>query len=484
MNDVSRHLPSSQIVVLQRLLSLHLESSGVWSVIKELISKTKSNSVKDNLKLLKENGFIQELLKSLREGEIKTSIQRVISETNQRYIFLRLIKGKSFPHDPHKGLSDRLFVSVEFLGRVFNSRSVKFDIETQFNQELYWVLSGDSTGIKIPTSKDLLKLCHQIHIVVIRVDRDNIKSLVGVASIEWREILSCGSIESSVSITGIGSEARLETGIIDIRIDLVPALELPLRTAVIHSQLKKEKSEESKQKAEFILYAKSWWEELLQKHILYKQSLVKLFAQSESGDPKPVCSFVKPIFPGRLLASSLEAAQFVSLIDYQLEKLDKNQAETWISLQTFLARGYGDKAVHAILLCSLFLGFGLDAYVCVGRDHEGGHVWVMTRKDEDDVLFWESLTGTRYSHLSSHSYEAIGCVFNHLNFFANLQTSENLSDISFDLDNHLHWKCMMEDRILGLATADTIYLRPNHRDAKQEEEKIECQLRLRISTYR
>lgn len=52
---------------------------------------------------------------------------------------------------------------------------------------------------------------------------------------------------------------------------------------------------------------------------------------------------------------------------------------------------------HAILLCSLLLGFGLDAYVCVGTKSKGSvHAWVATISIEGTVVFWESLNGHRY----------------------------------------------------------------------------------------
>lgn len=53
---------------------------------------------------------------------------------------------------------------------------------------------------------------------------------------------------------------------------------------------------------------------------------------------------------------------------------------------------------HAVLLCSLLLGFGLNAYVCVGTKAKGAaHTWVMTISPEGEVTFWESLTAHRYS---------------------------------------------------------------------------------------
>lgn len=42
---------------------------------------------------------------------------------------------------------------------------------------------------------------------------------------------------------------------------------------------------------------------------------------------------------------------------------------SWNSPHAFLAAGRGDASDHALLLCSLLLGFGLDAFVCIGLVH-------------------------------------------------------------------------------------------------------------------
>lgn len=41
----------------------------------------------------------------------------------------------------------------------------------------------------------------------------------------------------------------------------------------------------------------------------------------------------------------------------------------------------GDVEDHAMLLCSLLLGFGLDSWICIGTTGEGAHAWVMTIND-------------------------------------------------------------------------------------------------------
>ena len=49
---------------------------------------------------------------------------------------------------------------------------------------------------------------------------------------------------------------------------------------------------------------------------------------------------------------------------------------------------------HATLLCSLLLGFGLDAYVAVGSKTDGlPWVWVISLDEENHASFWESTTG-------------------------------------------------------------------------------------------
>lgn len=56
----------------------------------------------------------------------------------------------------------------------------------------------------------------------------------------------------------------------------------------------------------------------------------------------------------------------------------------------------GDCEDHANLLCSLLLGFGMEAFVCVGTKAKGTpHTWVMTYGIDGVTTFWESLTGHR-----------------------------------------------------------------------------------------
>lgn len=73
--------------------------------------------------------------------------------------------------------------------------------------------------------------------------------------------------------------------------------------------------------------------------------------------------------------------------------------EVWLSPNYFLDVKKGGAEDHAVLLCNLLLGMGMDAYLAVGR-LKGGivqHVWVLTREPTGDVRMWETTKGTFYT---------------------------------------------------------------------------------------
>jgi hypothetical protein len=71
--------------------------------------------------------------------------------------------------------------------------------------------------------------------------------------------------------------------------------------------------------------------------------------------------------------------------------------DVWTSPAFFLQTRKGDSEEHALVLCNMFLGMGLDAYVCVGVTRCGmQHTWVMTREADGAVVFWETAMGRSY----------------------------------------------------------------------------------------
>jgi centrosomal protein CEP76 len=67
-------------------------------------------------------------------------------------------------------------------------------------------------------------------------------------------------------------------------------------------------------------------------------------------------------------------------------------------------QGRGDVEDHTLLLTSLLLGFGLDAFMCLGTKLATGadgratltaHTWAASFGADGSIIFWESLTAER-----------------------------------------------------------------------------------------
>ncbi|KNE70630.1 hypothetical protein AMAG_15386 [Allomyces macrogynus ATCC 38327] len=156
---------------------------------------------------------------------------------------------------------------------------------------------------------------------------------------------------------------------------------------------------------------------------------------------------------------------------------------------SMVARGFGSLMEHAILLCSLFLGHGSDAFVAVGTHHGMHRVWVVTvdRMAADDdhhrglddaaplsrrsgstqgldvegftgrsalahvtrqnarlkVQHWNLVAGTAWSSYtqSGFAFERVTTVFNHQNVWFNVQRSDLLARpiFSWELNNPACW---------------------------------------------
>lgn len=71
------------------------------------------------------------------------------------------------------------------------------------------------------------------------------------------------------------------------------------------------------------------------------------------------------------------AARFTGLIPFEESKETALLSDVWQDLHTFLSLGKGSGIDHAILLCNLFLGFSLEAFVTLGLDSNSlSKAWV------------------------------------------------------------------------------------------------------------
>jgi len=463
-------LPREKIQELKQIIHSHLSQMNVHSRIKECVDESfrgedfESRGVDEAglLSALKERGIVDDVMNTLRfEGldrepgrtterrkaeAIEEIPSRVSVDPSKRYLYLQVLGGKAFLEhlqdpEPIPGKVTSTFtLHIHFKGQRFKSRPVPCACEPDLTEGFLLELQKD--GSKMADSATLLSLSDNIHLVLIKTDPSGDTTLVGSHFLTWRDVLSVatGRMTCPVEINGVGTEAKVPMGILEIKFEIIPRLSQILTKDVISAQVKLEHSRIAERERLFLVYAKQWWREFLQIRASHSNRLVKIFAQDECGTNHPVCSFVCPLRAGRLLDSPRQAARFVSLLGYEhAPYVGGGKAEMWSSLFAFLCKGKGDCEDHAALLCSLLLGFGLNAYVCVGTKAKGAaHSWVMTISPEGEVIFWESLTAHRYAHRPinpddppalkqsrpDHPYRTVGCVFNHKSFYANSQVQE------------------------------------------------------------
>lgn len=213
-----------------------------------------------------------------------------------------------------------------------------------------------------------------IHLVVVKRQNDGTTSLIGTHFLEWRKVLCYGTVTMSAELVGVSSKV---VGLIDMRLEILPKPATYLSDRELTVQMRNERSKETEAIQLFFAYAKSWWREYTQISTSHESRMIKIFAQTEYGIDLPVCSFVRPMRAGRLLESPQQAAVFVSLLPFEKddELIISGRKEVWGTLHSFLCKGKGNVEEHCILLCSLLIGFGLDAFVCIGTVKNSKYVW-------------------------------------------------------------------------------------------------------------
>ncbi|XP_072902902.1 centrosomal protein of 76 kDa isoform X1 [Hemitrygon akajei] len=520
-------------------MNIHERIRGILSESfrDELGRSSQGLSEADLVKALQRRGIVDDVMKELSfltvpDKEATSSSKpathfvdkepRELKKTNidptRRNLYLQVLGGRAFlehlqePQPLPGQVCSTFKLYLHFRNQRFHSKPVPCacepDLQDGFLLEVHKDSLGD--GSKMADATTLLSICDPVHMVLIKTDTSSEITLIASHYLEWRSILSSpdGKISMSVELLGVGTESKVPVGILNLKLEIYPHLIQPLSQEVVDTQLTLERQKSAEKERLYLIYAKQWWREYLQIRPSHNTRLVKIFAQDENGINRPVCSYIKPLRAGRLLDTPRQAARFVNVLGYERATTvgGGSKQEQWCTLLSFLCKGKGDCEDHATLLCSLLLGFGLDAYVCVGtKARRVPHTWVMTYGTSGNVVFWESLTGCRYVHQPvnpddpplveqpkrAYPYCSIGCLFNHQSFYANCQPSDTVELCHFDLNDESKWKPMSTEAIRSVcAPGSSISLPPFPPlcaptiDAAVASNEIELALRGLISEHR
>ncbi|XP_028593234.2 centrosomal protein of 76 kDa isoform X2 [Podarcis muralis] len=515
-------LPPEKASELKQIIHQQLTKMDVHSRIREVLAETireelppqhQQLSQEDLMKALTRRGIIDDVMKELNfvtdinDKEITstpkpsthfvdrqaTMLKKTNIDPTRRYLYLQVLGGKAFLEhlqepEPLPGqICSTLTLCLHFRNQRFRSKPVPCACEPDF-----------SDGFLLEVYKESL-------------DTSAETTLVASYFLEWRSVLCAENRITNVAVEllGVGTESKVSVGVLNIRLEMYPKLNKTLSQEIVTTQFSLERQKTAEKERLFLVYAKQWWREYLQIRTSHNTRLVKIFAQDENGINRPVCSYVKPLRAGRLLDTPRQAARFVSVLGYERAPIiggGNSKQEQWCTLLAFLCRNKGDCEDHSNLLCSLLLGFGLEAFVCVGTKAKGApHTWVMTYGIDGIITFWESLTGHRYIHnpikpddppiveqpKPLYPYRTIGCVFNHHKFLANCQPTDAVEVCSFDLHDESKWKPMSGEAIKSVCSPGATTALPpfpplcaSSVDAAVTSNELELQLRMLVVEHR
>ena len=287
---------------------------------------------------------------------------------------------------------------------------------------------------------------------IILIDKFGNKEIVSAKEVEWRYTLTHRSLNLKIDLPNqdlrshnIGTlSACLQLESLDLPLDLLNDDDLEI-------QLQEEKTKLANSVLKFNKKFKTWWEDYKDVLPVVAVRTAKVYVKDCFGFLKPLNFFLQKI-QSRAISSPEEAARFVSLIPYKPRPMEENSR--YLDIYSFLTQGYGNSFAHATLLCSLLIGFKIDAYVVMGESSDGDHCWVLTRSSSVDqkigkvrteYKFWESLTGRVYVFGDAkidYLYRKVDCVFGWDSLYANMQRSDMVSLLNNSL---VSWLGLVED---------------------------------------
>ena len=512
-----------------------LRSSGVYESVRDVIRRYASEQKAGDGRALREADVMASVVGFLRQRS-----HAAPSARNERELVVRVDGGKAFVDNfvdgvrrgggPDAAPRGTLELTMQLGGQRVRSQRVEATVDPDFagrgGAAAEYRFSLQNPGDSMPSIASLVDVNRPLSIRLVKWRGDNkpgkSAELIACQDFEWRKVLVHGRLQASLPLRGVGALAG-PCGLLNIRLDVSP-LRLPaggpggdskggqaarpvfVQETSVSKQIDHEELVTAGVFRRFHGYIKEWWKEFADIRASHRHRFVRLFRRRADGAQAFACTFLAPARAGRTLDSPLQAARFVALLP-DVEEVGGVGSEdsVWNGPLSTLSVGGGKEADKAILLASLLLGFGLDAYVCVGARAGGGGgspmrpevVFVATRTGKRSVCLWNPVTGERgqvdgkggWVPLSGTPaaplwVASIHCAFNGKSFLANVQPSDRVAACSWDLSDRSKWKAVSEQAIEVLPKPPPVPLFPYAGDRMAQEREIESGLRGLIARYR
>lgn len=254
---------------------------------------------------MQQKGIVDEVVRTLRHTRIGSNVGSGPPPAAARgkgpHIVLRLRGGTAFSDAlrfEEAGATEAFVqLHVNFAGQRFVSAAVPFTDRPELTGLFRLVLRPGSTR-----SFDHLELLNDkqqgpLQFAVTRVSADGHTTVVGTNVLEWRRVLVTGHFEGPVEMFRFGGGSQVPVGVLSVRLELSPEIKegSGLKNQFLSDHLRTEYMVRSKAEADFEAYCRIWWREFTQIRPSHEERRVQLFARSELGIHRCVCTYVAPV---------------------------------------------------------------------------------------------------------------------------------------------------------------------------------------------
>lgn len=493
------HLKSMKSAIHTFLQDTHVYDS-IRDIVDTYVSQHEGENVaQDNpseiMRIVREKGVLQELVSQIQTRSVIAGAGApTVPNDGRFYLLVRLNGGRAFVDNvdvaPSTAAKRSLVFAAHFGSQRFRSALRPCTVDPGFDDEFLFEVDATTFGFN---DTDLIEVSTPFHIAVLREDSQlNVAELLGENVIDWRRVLKSGCVGLTVELCG--KNAGVPAGIVDLQLELVAKRRIRYKEDDIAARVEQQRVAVTNADREFLVYTRRWWSEYQGLRPTHKERKVKLFASTTTGRMVPVTHFVSPMQAEFGIDSPQDAARFVSLLRVTSDTLDpvnplNAETNTWLSPFIFMAQRQGHSCNHAALLCSLLLGFGMDAYCAMGSCQNGDlGVFVVSRtvdaRGSVTATVWNATTGERSPAQEQVTFSTIDCLFNNKSFYANCQPSTNIASVSFDYNNEEFWKPLNVLKLRMVPRYPSAPLLFETTDPLAMERALELKVRAAVAAYR
>lgn len=304
-------IEGADLGALKNRIDKLLRETNTYSQIRDFIrhQQSKTDSLNDESggstkssnnivhEALKEKHVLSQLVKSLRRPpNLADHGGHHSNDTNglsalatpspfRRFLLLKINGGRAFVD--HAASDQGSFVlHLHFRNQRFRSRPVPCCLEPSFDETFLMDLQSPHSK-ELADLATLLSIDSKVHIVVTQIKTigDSEKStLVASYDVEWRKALVAGGVSIPAELLGAGPRSKLRhpVGVLDLRLDVVPAPSTEVPSSDIERGLRASDARSQDLNRQFFQYSRLWWKEYIEIDPSFKERLVKIFAEDVS----------------------------------------------------------------------------------------------------------------------------------------------------------------------------------------------------------